>query len=163
MIVISDASPLIALSAVGRLSLLRELYGRVLVPAAVHHEVVRDPGARSGAREVAEAEWIEVREVVDAALVMSLVQGGIGRGESEAIALAVEEHAGILLLDDLRARQAASSYGLTITGVIGIFLLAKKHGLIAHVKPLLDGIVATIGFRIASSLYDDVLRSAGEL
>ena len=163
MIVVSDSSALIALGAAGHFSLLRELYGRVLIPAAVHREVVLDPDARFGATEVARADWIEVREVRDLGLVTSFVQGGIGRGESEAIVLAIEERAEILLIDDLRGRQEAARHGLTITGVLGIFLLAKRRGLVNAIKPLIDGLTQSIGFRVAASLYEDVLRSADEL
>jgi predicted nucleic acid-binding protein len=163
VIVVSDSSALIALSAAGHFSLLRELYGRVLIPAAVHREVVLDPDARFGAKEVADADWIEVCHVSDVSLVTSLVQGGIGHGESEAIVLAIEERADILLIDDLRGRQAAARHGLTITGVLGIFLLAKRRGLVTAIKPLIDGLTISIGFRVAAPLYEAVLRSAGEL
>lgn len=111
MIVVSDSSALIALSAAGQFSLLRDLYGRVLIPSAVHREVGLDPDARFGAEEVAAADWVEVRHVSDVTLVTSLVQGGIGRGESEAIVLAIEQRADILLIDDLRGRQ------LRVTGL----------------------------------------------
>ena len=77
--------------------------------------------------------------------------------------LAIEERANILLIDDLRGRQEAARHGLTITGVLGIFLLAKRRGLIDAIKPLIDGLIQSIGFRVAASLYEDVLRSAGEL
>lgn len=162
MIVVSDSSVLIALSAAGHFSLLRELYGRVLVPAAVHREVTRDPD-RFGADELAGAEWIEVRHVTDAALVTSLIQGGIGRGESEAIVLAMEVGADYLLIDDLRGRQAAARAGLQIAGVLGVLLLAKRRGLIPAIKPLVDSLARSIAFRVGTPLLEDVLRSAGEL
>jgi len=41
LIVISDTSPLIAFAALGKLSVLNELFGRVSVPQAVHEELSR--------------------------------------------------------------------------------------------------------------------------
>lgn len=72
MIVVSDASPLIALSAVGRLDLLRELFGSVLIPAAVYAEVVQAGAGLPGANEVGGAEWITSRTVGNTGLVKVL-------------------------------------------------------------------------------------------
>ncbi len=65
MIVVADASPLIYLSALGRLDLLRVLYVRVLVPRTVFDEVVVVGQGEVGSGEVTAATWIEVREVAD--------------------------------------------------------------------------------------------------
>jgi predicted nucleic acid-binding protein len=61
MIVVSDASPLITLARAGHLELLREFYGQILIPRAVHEEVTVASTGLPGADEVLRASWIEVR------------------------------------------------------------------------------------------------------
>lgn len=160
MIVVSDASPLIALGAVQALDLLRAMYGCVLIPDAVHREVSADL-SRAGATDVLSAEWIEVRQVANLELVASLA-AKLGRGEAEAIALTLEAAADLLILDDRQARRAAENLGLAISGVGGVMVEAKRLGHIAAVKPMLDQMTAAVGFRISPALRALILRAAGE-
>lgn len=87
MKVVSNASPLINLAAVGRLDLLRRLYRRVIVPPAVWGEVVRRGAGRRGSRAVRRAPWIRVKAVRDRPLVEMLL-GELDPGEAESIVLA---------------------------------------------------------------------------
>ena len=161
MIVVSDSSPLIALASVGCLDLLPKLYVRVLIPRAVYEEVVRDGDARAGAAELAAAAWMEVVEVDDDRS-ESAVGGHLGRGETQAIFLARTRRADLLIVDDHGARKRAEALGITVIGVAGVLLDAKQEGHIPAVRPLLDRILATVGFRLHRRLYDEVLRAAGE-
>lgn len=161
MIVVSDSSPLIALSAMGYLELARQLYDSVLIPQAVFDEITADAAARTGAREIAAASWIEVRTVSNRSVLAELADE-LDAGESEAIALALEVHAELLLVDERKARRVALHYGLEVTGVGGLLIEAKRKGLIPLVKPLLDDLEARIAFRMKPSFYDAVLRAAGE-
>jgi predicted nucleic acid-binding protein len=68
----------------------------------------------------------------------------------------------LLLLDERAARRHASSLGLNSTGLLGIPLVAKRRGLLAAVKPVLDDLLSIAGFWVAAPLYDQVLRAAGE-
>lgn len=86
----------------------------------------------------------------------------LGRGEAEAIALALELGADVLLIDERKARKAALGLGVPVTGVLGFLLEAKKKGAIPAIKPLLDQMEVAVGFRIKRSLYDAVLQAAGE-
>jgi predicted nucleic acid-binding protein len=115
VIVVSDSSPLIAMGSVGRISLLTTLYGEVLVPQGVWNEVVMD--GRPGAREIASATWIRAVPVVNRPRVAELLKR-VGPGEAEAISLAEESHADVLLIDERRARKIAVELGLPITGVL---------------------------------------------
>lgn len=161
MIVISDASPLIALAHIGQLELLRQLYSEVIVPEAVYAEVVfRRPG-RPGASEVRQAEWIVVQQVTERGLAEALL-GDLGPGESEAIALAAEYPGALLLIDERRARQTAARLGLEIIGILGVVTQAKRQGLVSAVRPLLDDLVHVGGFRISPALYRLVAEREGE-
>jgi predicted nucleic acid-binding protein len=83
-------------------------------------------------------------------------------GEAEAIALAAEVNANRLLIDERLGRQAAAELGLSLIGVLGILLAAKRQGLISEVKPVIDDLVIQAGFRVSSQLYADVLNAADE-
>ena len=101
--VVSDSSPLIHLSQIGRLSLLREIFGELLIPPAVYHEVVVEGREKPGSREIMDASWIKVVEIRNERL-KSVLQLQLDEGEAEAIVLALETNASLILLDDREAR-----------------------------------------------------------
>lgn len=88
-------------------------------------------------------------------------KAGLDRGESEAIALALEIRAGLLLVDELAARKLARQHGLAITGVVGVLIDAKDAGLVVAIKPLLAKLVAA-GFYCGPRLIAQALELAGE-
>lgn len=162
MIVVSDASPLVALSAVGKLDLLPALYGEVIIPEAVYREAVTDAAGQPGYVDRAAATWLRVESVTDRGLVESLA-GQLDPGEAEAIALAVQLSAELLLVDERRARRIAMELGITITGVLGILAEAKHRGLIPSVKLVADQLMDVIDFRLGQGVYEQVLRALGEI
>ena len=101
----------ISLSAIGQHSLLpRRFPSGILIPKAVWQEVVESGQGRSGAGEIASAEWISVCEVTDRSFV-SLLRGELDEGEAEAIALARQERLSVVLLDEKHARRVAPTVG----------------------------------------------------
>ena len=72
MIVISNTSPIVNLAAVGQVELLQQLYGYVVIPPAVFHEIAVIGAGQPGAAEVESFEWIETRQVNDQTMVASL-------------------------------------------------------------------------------------------
>ncbi len=162
MIVISDSVALIGLSAIGALDLLNRLYGTVIVPDAVYQEVVVQGAGKPGAQVVAGASWIQVMTVRNKSDVDQLVSViRLDRGESEAIVLAQEIEADLILLDDDKARRYARQQQLSITGTVGVLLVAKQQGLIPLVRPLLDALIAA-GIYVDSHLYQRARQLAGE-
>jgi len=160
MIVVSDATPLIALARIGRLDLLRELFDAILIPEAVHEEVVaRSPG-RSGASEVGQAEWIRRQVPADRRRV-NYLRADLDWGEAEALVLAEEVAADWVLVDEPKARLAAELLGLRFMGTVGVLLLAKRLGKISAVRPVLDELRAR-KFRLSERVYSAVLAEAGE-
>src|SRR5690348_1227351 len=99
MSVVSNSSPLIALATIDSLDLLQALYGEIHIPEEVFTEVVIRGAGRPGASEVAGAGWIVRHAVVNRLVVAQLLESGIDAGESEAIALATEVSARLLILD----------------------------------------------------------------
>lgn len=161
MIVVSDTSPIIALATVGRLSLLRELYGEVLIPEMVRWEIAEAGAGEPGAREVEESDWIIPCAASDRRLVEGLSRV-LDRGEAEAIALAVERNSDLLLVDERRARRNALRLGVRVIGVLGILIEAKNTGLVREIRSIIDNLVSEAGFRVAPRIVDQVLRIVGE-
>lgn len=161
MIVVSNTSPITNLAAIGQLSLLQQLYIIILIPEAVFRELVNVSSPVPGTHEVQTLAWIQTRTVVNRELVTSLGQE-LDPGEAEAIALALELHADLLLLDERRGYQVASRLNLRVQGVLGVLLAAKSRGLISSVKPILDEMIDRAGFWVSQSVYTRFLEQAGE-
>jgi len=160
--VVSNTSPLINLAWLGQLHLLRELYGAVTIPEAVWHEIVVQGAGQPGAKEVSGVGWIGSCAVENKLLVLALHQE-LDAGEAEAIALAIEQKAGLLLMDERLGRETARYFGLNYTGVIGVLIEAKHKGLIGSIKEQLDALRTMAGFHISQPLYLKVLQDQGEL
>jgi predicted nucleic acid-binding protein len=161
MKVVSNTSPLINLAWIEQLELLRELYGTVHIPQAVWHEIVVQGAGQPGAKEVSRADWIEVCAVENKHLVLALHQE-LDAGEAEAIALALQQQAGLLLMDERLGRETARYFGLNYTGVIGVLIEAKHKRLISSIKEYLDTLRTQAGFHISQPLYLKVLQDQGE-
>ena len=162
MIVVSDSTALIGLSAIGGLEWLRELYSIVIIPQAVYREVIIDGSGKAGSKEVASADWIQTRTIQnhnDKIYLMNVI--GLDEGESEAIVLAAEIGADLLLLDDSDARQYARKRHLKITGMVGVILAAKQKGIVGFVRPQLDALIAA-GIFIDAKLYQEVCQRVSE-
>jgi uncharacterized protein len=161
MIIVSDTSPINNLAAINQLDLLRQLYNTVIIPEAVYQELTETDIPVAGAAEVQTLEWIQTRQVTNRALV-EVLKNDLDRGESEAIALAVELNADQVLIDERRGRMAADQLNLRYVGLLGILVEAKGQGLIIEVKPSLDALINQAGFWVAEPLYKRVLQLAGE-
>jgi hypothetical protein len=154
VIVVSNASPLISLGAVGRLELVRQLFGEISIPRGVLDEV-RSVDLRT-------ESWVILQSLRGDFMYRAL-EAELDRGESEAIALAVELQAGLLLMDERRGRQVASRLGLRVLGTIGLLVEAKQRSLLSTVAPVLHDLQTKAGFRVSAALYQQVLRELGEL
>ncbi len=159
-VVVANSSPLIHLSQIKRLYLLREFFKEVLIPPAVYREVVIEGRGRPGSREVKEAPWIRVVEIRDKRL-KNILQLMLDEGEAEAIVLALEVNADLVLLDDREARLQAKRLGLHVTGTLGILLRAKRLGLIESLKEELNKL-REAGFRVSKNLEEEILKKVGE-
>jgi uncharacterized protein len=159
--IVSNSSPLILYTRIGRLELLRELFGEVLIPPAVHLEVVVRGQGRPGSGDVEQAAWIESRVLRDYTDAQTFL-GQINPGEAEAIALAMELGAEMaVILDDYKGRRLAREHGVETVGSGGVLVLAKRQGLIPLVRPVLDEL-RVAGLHLSERAYREILVKAGE-
>lgn len=161
MNIVADSSVLIALSTLGELELLKDLFGEVFIPKAVWREVVEEGRGQIGAEEVQAArEWLKVKETKQEALKMVL-NTFLDEGEAEAIALALEFDA-LVLLDEKDARKFAELTGIKVLGTVGILILAKRQNIVKSLRNKLEELEMA-GFRLSSGIHEKALESVGEL
>jgi predicted nucleic acid-binding protein len=158
MVIVSDASPIIALAICGNLDLLDKLFDQVCIPRAVFNELTVPNKPK--AREITEWAGQRVVPVKDTATVSALSLN-LDPGESEALSLYWEIAADFLLIDEKRGRTIAIRNGIKTVGTVGILLSARQNGLISAVKPSLDILIRN-DFRISEILYRQILERAGE-
>ena len=154
--IVSNTGPLIALASIGQFHLLQALFGSIAIPPAVRTENQDQISLAA----LAAANWVVVRVVKDR-LATQLLREELDSGESEAIVLASEVDAAILLVDERAATRKARAIGLRTIGTLGVLLMAKDNGLLTAVKPSLVELLRN-GFRMSESLCRSVLDSAGE-
>jgi hypothetical protein len=84
-------------------------------------------------------------------------------GEAEAIVLAKETQADLLLIDDKLGRETALREGLRITGLLGVLVEAKRQGQLDSVRRLAEDLECQAGFRVSAAVLREALLLAGEL
>ena len=94
---------------------------------------------------------------------MASLQITLDAGEAEAIALASEIGAGLLLMDESDGRAEARSLGLQVTGTLGVLLRARQVGMLPALKPVLDALIQKHSFRLSRSFYEQALRQVDEI
>jgi predicted nucleic acid-binding protein len=147
--IISDTSCFIILSKIDELDLLQKLYGQVTTTL----DIAKEFGEKL-------PDWIIIEKVTDK-YSQQILEMQIGKGESSAIALALEIQDSTLILDDFKARKIAKNLGLVVTGTIGIIIKAKLIGIIPSIKPYLQKIKDT-NFRITPEIELQALKEAKE-
>lgn len=138
-VIITNTSCLIALSNIGKLDVLRDVYGTVLVT----NEVALEFGGQL-------PEWVKLVAVKDKTKTR-LIANTLDVGESSTIALALELDDALMILDDGKARRFAKGMGLTFTGTLGVVVKAKRMGLDIDLKAVIADF-RSAGFRIPKDI-----------
>jgi uncharacterized protein len=159
--VVSNSGPLINLAKVGRFSLLEEICQRILIPMAVFEEVAVRGAGQPGSTEIRAARWIARRRLKQPDIA-NILTAELDRGEAEAIALALQEKADWLLIDERTGRRFAQRAGLRVKGTLGIFVEGVRLGHIEDLRPILDEMIAK-GTWVAPVMYAQVLELAQEV
>lgn len=158
MILVADASALIALATCDSLSLLEVIFGNVLVPEAVFSEVTavdKPQSARLRSYLHGKVRAVDMQRYV-------YLDAFADVGEIQAMLLYKEVAADYLLIDDRRGRKVAKINQIKTVGSLGVLLQAKRIGLIPRVAPLVEQIAASSVF-MSENLIQAVLELAGEI
>jgi hypothetical protein len=153
MIVVSDTSVITSLLHIGREHLLAQLHGAVLIPPAVHQDLLR--------AHLNIPAFLEVHAVHDLSAVARL-RILLDPGEAEAIVLAKETRADLLLIDEKLGRQIAVQEGLRIAGLLGLCVDAKRAGKISSLRELVQKLELEAGFRVSRDVKEQAFLLAGE-
>ncbi len=158
---VSNSTPLIALAQIGLFGLLRDLFGRIRIAAAVYRETVTTGREEGGARtEVSAADWIEVVEVRDR-LAVEVLLDELDGGEAETIVLARQLNAELVLMDEKKGRRKLQLLGMPMMGTLGVLLAAKEAGLIPAIRPGVEALQEG-RFSLSRGLVEQVLARAAE-
>ena len=154
--IVSDAGPLIVLLKTNKLSILKDLFGTVTVPAAVYDEIT--------AKEQEKALFLKIEWIKPAKIKKDngdgLLEKLVDKGEAEAIILAKELKVS-LLVDDAKARKYARLLNVEVIGTLGLLKMAKTRGVIVSVKATIRDMLAE-GYYIDSRLITKLLEDVGE-
>ncbi|MGI9035373.1 MAG: DUF3368 domain-containing protein [Pyrinomonadaceae bacterium] len=152
MIIVSDTSPINYLILIREIELLPKLFGQVIIPQAVSNEL-QQTGTPAAVRDwiALRPQWLEIQnaKIIDHTMTL-------GAGEREAISLAVELNADLVLVDDRKARKTAIERGLNVAGIINILESASKRSLVNLAETFQK--IRQTNFRIAPDLLKEILQ-----
>jgi predicted nucleic acid-binding protein len=160
-LIISNTTPLINFAEIGRMDVLEALFGIITIPPAVAAELTAKASLFPAAALVPERAGIRLKPAADRLLVNGFA-GRVHPGEAECLALAMENPGSFLLLDDLAARELASSNQLLFTGTLGCLVQARRQGILTALRPLIGELRSRARFWISDALEMRVLSDAGE-
>lgn len=158
MIVVSNTTPIISLSSIGYLDILKKLFDKVIIAEAVYHEIKAKQ--HYGYLEI-ENDFIEV-QTIQGQLYKDFLLTELDSGEAETIILVKELNADFVIIDENLGYRIANHTGLTTIRTLSILLRAKEKGYIKQLKPLLDEMMIK-GRWYSQTVYHAVLKQAGEL
>jgi len=157
--VISNTTPILSLIKIGKLDILKELYGQIMIPEAVFNEMEVGKDWLFY-KDLSKIDWIRIEPIQQ--ITSKLYLFDLDAGEAEVIILAQEQKADLVIMDEIMGRRYAKQLGLKLTGTLGILLRAKEKGLIEAIAPLISDLIKN-GVWISPELIKVVLEKAGEL
>jgi len=160
MLAVSNTSPISNLAIIGRLELLLHRYSVIHIPAAVFAELQALSHA-AGKLQIETAlakRWLVVKEVT----AIMPIPFALDAGEAAAISLARQLRADVLLMDERRGREAARQLGLTVAGVLGELVYAKRFQRITTVREEILRLRREAGFFVDKGVEQFILSQAGE-
>jgi predicted nucleic acid-binding protein len=159
-LIIADAGPLIVLSRIGRLDLMKQVFGGATITQFVRDELLcggQFPGQSD--IELALCDWLKVAVVDMGDWLPS--NPDIDPGEASSIFLAEQRPGSLLIIDDRAGRLEAAARGLNFIGLVGVLREARQLGLVHALAPLI-GVLQLSGYYLSDAVVRQVLASVGE-
>lgn len=158
MKVVANTTPLISLASIGKLELLKDIFGEIIIADAVYNEIKAKQGY--GYNEI-DTDFIRVQSIKGIAY-RDFLLNQLDLGETETIILAKEIDADFVIIDENIAYKIAKSSELNVVRTLSILLRAKEKGLIPALKPLLDEMINK-GRWYSQRVYKAILDQAREI
>lgn len=158
MTTVSNTTPLISLSSIGKINLLQELFGEIVVSQAVYSEIKAKRGY--GYDEV-DSDFISIQSI-QGINYKDLLLNQLDLGEAETIILAKEINADFVIIDENIGYRIAKNSNLEVIRTLSILVQAKARGLIPALKPLLDEMILK-GRWYSRNVYEQCLERVNEL
>lgn len=132
--IVSNTTPLISLMKISQLEILKKIYSEIVIPEAVYKEIEAGKH-KEFYRDLSKIDWIKIRSIKNKRSINYFLD--LDAGEAEAIIIASEIGADLIILDEKLGRYHAKHAGIKVTGTLGVLVKAKKMGLVPKLKPLL--------------------------
>ncbi len=158
MIVISNTTPIISLSSIGKIGFLKEIFGVIYIPDAVYSELRAKKAY--GYEEIYNFDIFKRVHIKDR-IKKDLLLRDLGEGESEVIVCGLEMKADFILIDDRLAYKIAKSLDLTPIGTLAVLIEAKRRKLVDNIGPLLNEMQRK-GRWYSNKVIEKVLLKVGE-
>jgi hypothetical protein len=154
-----DSSVIIATSYVDLIDNLNKLFCEILIPQAVYEEVCLKGKGLIGdeaLRAAISCGNFKLSRPQDRKLVEALIEP-LGKGEAESLALAIEEEADLLVVDDRLARRKARNMEIPIVGTLRILKMMFDSGIIDSAR-FIESIqtLSEIGFRVSDVVIKNI-------
>jgi predicted nucleic acid-binding protein len=133
MMVVSNTSPLIAFSKIDRFNILKELFGKVVIPDTVYEELLTNCTEEEKQRFISAREAFIDKVRVDEIYFFSRK---LGRGEQEALTLAIRHHADLLLMDDRKGYNEAKEQNIKVASTRAILKITEERKIIGSYEEI---------------------------
>jgi uncharacterized protein len=158
--IVTNTGPLIALSQISALPILKDLFSAVIVPLGVHKEMIAEGKIFTDQAIYQKCDWIQV--VQPETPLDPLLVNILDYGEASVIHVARELNIPGVLMDEKKGRKIARDiYGLKVMGTARILLNAKRNGLIDSVREMLEE-MRSRGYWIHERIIERAANEAGE-
>jgi len=162
MRIVADTGPIIALTKIGKIFLLKSIAEEVLIPPMVYKELFGKIGSESNEIDRALNTFIRLKKEITLDEATEMALADLGEGEKQAIGLASSLGEDVLLLVDDRAeRRIAEKLNIATTGLVGLLVVAKEMGFVESVGPLIEDL-RNNGYWLSDDLITTAKRLAGE-
>jgi len=163
MKIVSNTGPIIGLAKIGLLFILNQLASEVVVPAMVQKELLGKIGGESEQIEKALNEFIHIRDFSPREPAFKNATSDLDEGERQVLGLASSIGGDVLvLMDDRAGREVASRLNISVSGVVGLLLLAKEKGIINEIGHHLEGLRSE-GYWLSDEVIRVARKIAGEI